>query len=62
MSRQGVEIAQRKMLVQVNGNQFKIDRQQHNSTSNFVSANSLIAQFIRYDDSSIASLCVNASD
>ena len=24
----------------VNGNKFKIDRQQHNSTSNFVSANS----------------------
>ena len=30
----------------------------HNSTPNFVSANSLIAKFIRYDASSIASLCV----
>ena len=50
------------MLVLVNGNKFKIDRQQHNTTSNFVSANSLIAKFIRYDASSIASLCVNASD
>ena len=46
------------MLVPVNGNKFKIDRQQHNSTSNFVSANSLIAKFIRYDASSIASLCL----
>ena len=55
-------VAQRKMLVLVNGNKFKIDRQHHNSTSNFVSANSLIAKFIRYDASSIASLCVNASD
>ena len=54
--------AHRKMLVLVNGNKFKIDRQQHNSTSNFVSANSLIAKFLRYDASSIASLCVNASD
>ena len=50
------------MLVQVSGNKFKIDRQQHNSTSNFVSANSLIAKFTRYDASSIASLCVNVSD
>ena len=49
------------MLVLVNRNKFKIDRQQHKSTSNFVSANSLIAKFIRYA-SSIASLCVNASD
>jgi hypothetical protein len=40
-------------------NKFKIGRQQHNSTSNFVSDNSLIAKFIRYDTSSIASLCVN---
>ena len=55
-------LAQRKMLVLVNGNKFKKDRQQHNSTSNFVSANSLIAKFTRYDASSIASLCVNASD
>ena len=54
--------SQRKMLVLVNGNKFKIDRQQHNSTSNFVSANSMIAKFTRYDASSIASLCVNASD
>ena len=46
------------MLVLVNGNKLKKDRQQHNSTSNFVSANSLIAKFIRYDASSIASLCV----
>ena len=37
------------MLVLVNGNKFKIDRQQYHSTSNFVSANSLIAKFIRYD-------------
>jgi hypothetical protein len=50
-------LPQRKMLVLVIGNKFKIDRQQHNSTSNFVSANSLIAKFIRY-----VSLCVNASD
>ena len=47
------------MLVLVNGNKLKKDRQQHNSTSNFVSANSLIAKFIRYDASSIASLFVN---
>ena len=46
------------MLVLVNGNKFKLDRQQHNSTSNFVSANSLIAKFIRQDASFIASLCV----
>ena len=50
------------MLVLVNENNFKIDRQQHNSTSNFVSANSLIDKFIRYNASSIASLCVYASD
>ena len=55
-------LSQRKMLVLVNGNKFKMDRQQHNSTSNFVSANSLIAKFIRYDASSISSLCVNVSD
>ena len=54
--------SQRKMLVLVNGNKFKIDRQQHNITSNFVSANALIAKFIRYDTSFIASLCVNVSD
>ena len=54
--------SQRKILVLVNGNKFKIDRQQHNSTSNFVSANALIAKFIRYDTSFIASLCVNVSD
>ena len=47
-------VAQRKMLVLANGNKFKIDRQQHNSTSNVVSANSLIAKFIRYDVSFIA--------
>ena len=46
------------MLLLVNGNKFKIDRQQHNRASNFVSANSLIAKFIRYDASSIASLCI----
>ena len=56
------KLSQRKMLVLVNGNKFKIDRQQHNSTSNFVSANSLSGKFIRYDASSIASLCVNVSD
>ena len=55
-------LSQRKMLVLVNGNEFKIDRQQHNSTSNFVSANSLIAKFISYEVSSIASLCINVSD
>ena len=55
-------IPQRKMLVLVNGNKFKIDRLQHNSTSNFVSANSLIAKFIKYYASSTASLCVNASE
>ena len=55
-------LSQRKMLVLVNGNKFKIDRQQHNSTSNFVSANSLIAKFVRYDASSIESLFLNASD
>ena len=54
-------ISQRKMLVLVNGNKFKIDRQQHNRTSNFVSANSLIAKFIKCDASSITYLCVNAS-
>ena len=32
-------ISQRKLLVLVNGNKIKIDRQQHNGTSNFVSAN-----------------------
>ena len=48
-------IPQRKMLVLANGNKFKIDRQQHNSTSNFVSANFLIAKFMRYDVSSIGS-------
>ena len=31
-------LTQRKMLVLVNVNKFKIDRQQHDSTSNFVSA------------------------
>ena len=55
-------LSQRNMLVLVNGNKFKIDRQQHDRTSNFVSANSLIAKFLRYDASSIASLCVNTSD
>ena len=40
----------------------KIDRQQHKTTSNFVFANSLIAKFIRYDASSIASLFANALD
>ena len=50
------------MLVLANGNKFKIDGQQYNSTSNFVSANFLIAKFIRYDASSIASLCVYGSD
>ena len=55
-------LSQRKMTVLVNGNKFEIDRQQHNSTSNFVSANSLIANFIRYDASFIASFCINASD
>ena len=55
-------LSQRNMLVLVLGNKFKIDRQQHNNTSTFVSADSLIAKFIRYDASSIASLCVNASD
>ena len=51
-------VAQRKMLVLANGNKFEIDRQKHNSTSNVVSANSLIVKFIRYDASSIVSLCV----
>ena len=55
-------ISQREMLVLFNGNKLKIDRQQHNSTSNFESPNSLIAKFMKYDASSIASLCVNASD
>ena len=32
------------------------------STSNFVSANFLIAKFIRYDAFSIASLCITLSD
>ena len=50
------------MLVLANGNKLKIDRQQHNSTSNLVSANFLMAKFIRYDASSIASLWVNVSD
>ena len=50
------------MLVLVNRNKFKIDRQQHNNTSNFESANYLIAGFMRYDASSIASLCINVSD
>ena len=46
----GWTVSQRKMLVLIDGNsKFKIDRQQHNSTLNFVSANSLIAKFIRYD-------------
>ena len=55
-----LSIAQRKMLVLVNRNKIKIDRQQHNSTSNFESANSLITKFIRYDGSSIVSLCIVA--
>ena len=58
----GPGITQRKILVLVNGNKFKKDRQQHKSTSNFVSANSLIAKFLRYGASAIASLGVNASD
>ena len=49
-------ITQRKILVLINGNKLKIDRQQHNS------ANSLTAKFIRCDASSIVSLCVNAFD
>ena len=44
-------LAQKKMLVLVNGNKLKIDRQQHISTSNFVSANSFIAKFTTYDAS-----------
>ena len=50
------------MLVLVNGNKFKIDRQQNNSTSNFVSDNSLTANFITLDASSVESLCINLSD
>jgi hypothetical protein len=38
-------LPQRKMLVPVNGNKFKIDRQQQNSASNFESANYLIAKY-----------------
>jgi hypothetical protein len=61
-NKQKYQVTQKKMLVLVNGNNFKIDRQQHNSTSNSVSSTSLIAKFIRYYASSIASLCVTASD
>ena len=50
------QVSQRKMLVLVNGNKFKIGKQQHYSPSNCVSANSLIAKFIRYDAFSITSL------
>ena len=44
-------LTQRKMLLLVNGNNIKINRQQHYSTSNFVSANSFIAKFTTYDAS-----------
>jgi hypothetical protein len=40
----------------------EIKSKYNNSTSNFVSANSLIAKFIKYDASSVASLCVNAAN
>ena len=39
-----------------------VDGQQDNPTSNFVSTNYLIAQFIRYGVSSISAVCVNESD
>jgi hypothetical protein len=47
------------MLAMLNVNDFKIDRPEHNSTSNFVSANSLLPKFLRYDVSSIASIFAN---